>query len=129
MTVVDASVTVALFLGGDDEAEWATAVHGDTLDAPHSWEAEVGNQLRRGVLRGLFDAATAQQIARRVAELDVVLHPFAPLRHRIWSLHPNVTTYDAWYVALAESLAVPLATTDLRLASSTGPRCEFLTPP
>ncbi len=43
-------------------------------------------------------------------------------------LRENVTSCDAWYVALAESLNAPLATVDLRLAKAAGPRCAFLTP-
>jgi predicted nucleic acid-binding protein len=41
----------------------------------------------------------------------------------------NLTAYDAWYVALAESLGATLATVDLRLTHATGPRCAFATPP
>jgi predicted nucleic acid-binding protein len=33
--------------------------------------------------------------------------------------------YDAWYVALAESLEAELATLDTRLARASGPRCGF----
>jgi predicted nucleic acid-binding protein len=36
-----------------------------------------------------------------------------------------VSVYDAWYVALAERLSVTLVTTDRRLASANGPRCEI----
>jgi predicted nucleic acid-binding protein len=39
-----------------------------------------------------------------------------------------VTAYDAAYVALAEELAVPLATLDRRLARAGGPTCTFLLP-
>lgn len=37
--------------------------------------------------------------------------------------------YDAWYVALAEMFACPLATLDGRLSRATGPQCQFATPP
>jgi predicted nucleic acid-binding protein len=40
-----------------------------------------------------------------------------------------VTAYDAWYVAIAEALELPLATLDRRLVAANGPRCEFATPP
>lgn len=43
-------------------------------------------------------------------------------------LHANLAASDAWYVALAEALDVPLVTLDLRLASAPGPRCRFPTP-
>jgi predicted nucleic acid-binding protein len=42
---------------------------------------------------------------------------------------PAPESYDACYVALAESLGATLATVDLRLTHATGPRCAFATPP
>jgi predicted nucleic acid-binding protein len=43
--------------------------------------------------------------------------------------HPGLTTYEAWYVALAEFLGAKLATLDTRLALLPGPRCGFCLPP
>ena len=37
-------------------------------------------------------------------------------------------SYDAWYVAIAEALKLPLATLDEPLSKSNGVTCEFLTP-
>ena len=45
------------------------------------------------------------------------------------ALRENVTSYDAWYVALAEALDCPLVTLDRRLSRASGPTCEFITPP
>lgn len=53
------------------------------------------------------------------------LFPYAPFAARIWDLRDNVTCYDAWYVAVAETLNAPLATLDVRLANAPGPRCRF----
>ena len=50
------------------------------------------------------------------------------LGERVWELRANVSPFDAWYVALAKSLEVPLLTLDRRMAASSGPRCEFLLP-
>jgi hypothetical protein len=47
----------------------------------------------------------------------------------VWELRANVTSYDAWYVAVAEQCDLPLATLDQRLARATGPRCRFHLPP
>lgn len=47
------------------------------------------------------------------------------LLRRIWELNANVTAYDAAYVALAELLAVPLLTSDGRLAKAPGLRCQI----
>jgi predicted nucleic acid-binding protein len=56
------------------------------------------------------------------------LLPYAPFAGRVWELADNLSPYDAWYIAVAESFDVPLATLDLRLARSPGPRCAFHTP-
>jgi predicted nucleic acid-binding protein len=40
----------------------------------------------------------------------------------------SVTSYDAWYVAVAEALGLPLATLETRLARAKGVACRFLTP-
>jgi predicted nucleic acid-binding protein len=50
-----------------------------------------------------------------------------PFAERIWELRHAITSYDAWYVAIAEALRLPLATLDKRLARARGPKCEFLT--
>jgi len=42
---------------------------------------------------------------------------------------PGLTSYEAWYVALAEFLGAKLATLDARLALVPGPRCGFCLPP
>jgi predicted nucleic acid-binding protein len=61
--------------------------------------------------------------------MRVALFPYRPFADRIWELRDTVTSYDAWYVALAESLDAPLATLDRRLAGAHGPICRFSLPP
>ena len=51
-----------------------------------------------------------------------------PTTGRSRQLRDNVTVYDGWYVALAESLAVELITLDRRLARAPGCLCSFRTP-
>lgn len=63
-----------------------------------------------------------------VADLAIQLFDFAPYADRGWELRATVTAYDAWYVALAESLDVPFATLDRRLRKAGGPRCRFAAP-
>jgi predicted nucleic acid-binding protein len=53
--------------------------------------------------------------------------PALRLVPRCWELRENLTVYDAVYVVLAEALVAPLLTADLRLAGSTGPRCQIET--
>ena len=73
--------------------------------------------------RGLVLAAKAAVIA------GVELFPYAPFASRVWELRDNLTSYDAWYIALAESLGVGVATLDRRMAQAPGPRCTFEMPP
>ena len=61
-------------------------------------------------------------------QLNIELLSFAPFADRIWELRHNVTSYDAWYVATAEALKLPLATLDEPLCRSNGVECQFLTP-
>lgn len=45
------------------------------------------------------------------------------------TVYPGLTSYEAWYIALAEFLGAKLATLDTRLAFVPGPRCGFCLPP
>ena len=45
-----------------------------------------------------------------------------------WDLRGNLTVHDATYVALAESLDVPLLTLDQRIARAPGIRCDVQVP-
>jgi predicted nucleic acid-binding protein len=44
----------------------------------------------------------------------------------MWTFRDNMSAYDASYVALAESLEVPLLTADQRLARAATPYCEVI---
>lgn len=55
--------------------------------------------------------------------------PYSPFAARVWELRSNVTAYDAWYVALAESLGASLATLDIKLSRAGGTVYEFALPP
>lgn len=61
-------------------------------------------------------------------ELDLESLPFETFAGRIWALRHALTSYDAWYVAVAEALSMRLATLDVRLSKTSGVVCEFLTP-
>jgi predicted nucleic acid-binding protein len=100
-----------------------------SLNAPHLMPVEVTNILRRAAARGEISTDVASMALADLLDLRVELFPFAPFAPRVWELRDNVTSYDAWYVALAESLGSSLATLDHKLAQATGPRCGFETPP
>jgi predicted nucleic acid-binding protein len=128
-TVVDASVVVAFLVDEGPDGAWAAeALASGGLAAPHLLPVEVAGMLHRaGLTRAISDTVAALAHAD-LLDIPMILYPYEPLAHRIWSLRANVTSYDAWYVALAEALDAPLATLDLRLAASVGPECSFVTP-
>jgi len=99
------------------------------LVAPHLALAEATNILRRFELGGRLGRLEAGAAARDLLHLDLELVSIAPFAERVWELRANVTSYDAWYVAVAEQCDLPLATLDQHLARATGPRCRFLLPP
>jgi predicted nucleic acid-binding protein len=90
--------------------------------------AEATNVLRRLELAARITTPEATAAQEDLMQLEIELFPFEPFAERIWRLRRTVTSYDAWYVAVAEALGFPLATLDVRLAKSDGPKCEFLTP-
>jgi predicted nucleic acid-binding protein len=128
--VVDSSVLVrALAVDSSPDGEWAESIIDvGPLHAPEHVYAEVSNALRK--LERAKDITTADAIAahEELLELNLDLFSFEPFAERIWELRHNLTSYDAWYVALAEALDLPLATLDERIARASGPTCDFLTP-
>jgi len=127
--VVDAGVVVAALIDGGPDGQWAESILlSDQLAAPHLMPVEVANILRRAALSGEISEDSASLAHGDLLLLRVELFPYEPFGRRVWELRANVTAYDAWYVALAESLAVPMATLDHRLARASGPRCPFRSP-
>ena len=128
--VVDASVVVAALVDTGAEGRWAEHVLvSDDLAAPHLLPVEAGNMLRRLALHGEISDDAAALAHADLLDLRVALFPYSLDAWRAWELRQNLTTHDAWYVALAESLEAEFATLDARLAQAPGPRCRFLLPP
>jgi predicted nucleic acid-binding protein len=127
--VVDSSVLVAALLDTDSDGCWAeNIVEGNALYAPELAPVEATNILRRLELAKKITTLEANGAHEDLMQLDIELFPFAPFADRIWQLRPTVTSYDAWYVSVAEAIGFPVATLDVRLARAPGPKCDFLTP-
>lgn len=126
--VIDASAVAAALVNRAPEGPWALSLLREGLIAPHLMPVEVTNMLRRSVLAGDASADSASLAVADLLDLRVQYLPFEPFADRIWELRPTLTSYDAWYVAIAEALDVPLATADLHLARAPGTRCKFTTP-
>ena len=128
--VVDASVVVAALVDSGPVGAWCDELlASEPLAAPHLMHVDVANVLRRAVMAGDLSADVASLAHADLLQVRAALFPYRPLAERVWELRDTVTSDDAWYVALAESLAVPLATLDERVRRAPGTRCEFAAPP
>ena len=63
----------------------------------------------------------------RMTALDAI-GPYEVLAPRAWAMRPNLTVYDAAYVALAEMTDATLVTLDRRIGGAPGVRCRVVTP-
>ena len=128
--VIDASAVVVALVDEGPDGEWArAAMEEEVLVAPVHLHVEVSAVLRRAVLGGRMGRHVGALAHEDLVHLRVTTFPLAALAPRVWALHPNVTAYDAAYVALAAELSVPLLTLDRRLTRADGPTCAFLVPP
>lgn len=124
--VVDASVLTELILGRAGSERAAQALADGDWHAPEHLLVEVASALRRVWLSGAMDNRGFGRSVQRLSDSAFHAWPVRPLLPRITQLARNATPYDAAYVALAESLAIPLLTADRRLRRLPGARCTFL---
>jgi predicted nucleic acid-binding protein len=118
MIVADAS---ALFqvLDRDSDAAGLEArlFSGDEpLCAPYLIDAEIASVLRKHALARRIDEIRAWAALHDFLDMRLIRFSHTPLLPRVFALRDTMTAYDALYVALAESLSVPLITCDRRLA-------------
>lgn len=123
--VVDASVVMRLLQNrsGDERLQERFGRH-RFLHAPALIDAEVASAVRGLLLTSkpeiCIEPARAQQILEAFTDLPVVRYPMRPLQQRVLALRHNLTAYDAFYVALAESLQLPLLTADRKFDGAAG---------
>jgi predicted nucleic acid-binding protein len=127
--VVDASVVVAALIDTGGDGIWAEATLGSgALVAPHLLPVEVANVLRRAALAGDISPDSASLAHADLLRIRIGLFAYEPFAERVWALRDTLSSYDSWYVALAEALDAPFATLDRRLARSPSTRCRFIMP-
>lgn len=97
---------------------------GETLHAPHLFNVEVCQVLRRSVLTRTISVTRAELALGALVALRLRRYAHRLLLHRVWSLRENLTAYDALYVALAEGLGATLITRDRRIAAAPGHRAR-----
>jgi predicted nucleic acid-binding protein len=94
------------------------------LHAPALIDAEVSSAIRGLLLTSkpmiTIDVTRAQEMLDDLADLPVVRYPMQPYQRRVLALRHNFTAYDGFYVALAESLDMPLLTDDRKYATAPG---------
>lgn len=95
----------------------------ESLAAPGLLDYEMVSALF-GMRRG--GKLTERETVKAIADyqlLPLVRHETLILWRRVRELHHNLSAYDAQYVALAETLGLPLITSDARIARGDVAKC------
>lgn len=120
--MVDASAALSGLLNDGPARE---ALAADQLHAPHLVDSEVASGLRRRVAVGQVEARAGWTALDTWRRLGLTRYAIYPLLDRVWQLRDNLSSYDAGYIALAESLGCSLVTADARLSRAPGIRCPI----
>lgn len=83
---------------------------------------EVNNLLKSAILSGRLDAKKAVSLYEAFLDFDFIIYSSKPLLKATLrkAVELNISSYDASYVALAESLQIPLYTADKKLVEKAG---------
>lgn len=120
MAVVDASVIVRLLQNrASDEALRERIGQERRIHAPSLIDAQVASAIR-GLLRtskvSRISEERAEQMLADFSALPLSRYPMLPYVRDVLTLRENYTVYDAFYLVLAKSLAMPLLTCDQKFA-------------
>ena len=116
--VIDSSAVVDWLLEVPRAKRVAASLrsHGTDLHAPQLLLPETVFALK-GIERGRKEpAARVARAMKDMLRLPTNLWDLEPLTKRVWQLRHAISTYDAYYVALAEHLDARLVTADAKLA-------------
>lgn len=124
--VVDCSIIIRLLASqpGDDLLRQRLA---RTVHAPALLDVEVSSVIRGLAISGSpkrITAARAGEMLADYAGLRIMRYPMQPLQIRVFELRHNLTAYDAMYVALSETLRLPLLTDDRKFDGTPGHHAE-----
>lgn len=117
MIVVDASIVVRLLQNRREDSEVRERFGRERrIHAPALIDAEVSSAIRGLLLTSKpsiqITVERAEQMLDDFADLPLVRYPMQPYQRRALALRDNFAAYDAFYVALAELLGMPLLTDD-----------------
>ena len=130
MMVVDASAVIDLLLDDGARGDWVRdELKGrDVLHAPQLIDYETLAVTRQKLLQNEVSTNRADGAIKDFVALRIRRYPPRAFLSRTLELRDSVTSYDAFYVALAEALGCPLVTTDIRLSRSHGHDAEIRSP-
>lgn len=123
--ILDASVLVDILVGSDLAETARTRLRGTTLHVPAHFDTEVLAALGRLHRAGALTVTQVTAALKHLAQLPLTRHLLNGLVNGAWERRADLRLVDALYVELAESLDLPLLTTDLRLARAC-PRAEAI---
>lgn len=120
--VVDSSALVELFTVASDEFDPKLAARIATVvpHVPDIIDVEFHHALRGLLIGKKISAERAAQARELFIVMPKLRFPSTLLTERIWSLRNNLGAYDACFIALAESLEMPLITCDAKQANARG---------
>lgn len=125
MTVVDASIVVRLLQNRHRDAGLRERFGQHRyIHAPALIDAEVTSAIRGLLLASKpatkISGARAEEMLDDFDDLPLIRYPMQPHQRRALALRDNFTAYDAFYVALAESLDMPVLTDDHKYGKASG---------
>ncbi|UGY93062.1 type II toxin-antitoxin system VapC family toxin [Streptomyces gobiensis] len=129
MIVIDCSSLVHFLLGRSPVATKIREriAQEDILAAPGLIDYEITSAVF-GLARGRNPKITAREAVKAIGDfnsLAIDRHATLVLWERVRKLSDNLSTYDAHYVALAETLGAPLITSDDKIRKAGAARCEI----
>lgn len=125
MTALVINTSAAIEIARDATGEASSPWHPEFY-APELIDLEFASVLRRLVRRGELVADIANGYVADWMTNSLTRCGHTPLLPRIWQMRDELTIYDASFVALAETLRVPLVTSDRKLARTAGRYCEVI---
>lgn len=120
MLVVDASVIAEVLVSERRGHALGAALRDRDLLAPQLLAVEVLSVLRRWVRLGTVSAARGEAALADLEDLGILWMDLPPLIAGAWARRDSLSADDAVYVALADSLGVPLVTLDAGIVAAAG---------